>query len=317
MPIHFYKSKIMENLNGINFNIQNIAQQKANIVQNSEQNTQSQTQFQQNTPLAQQQTQYINPSLMYDFQLAKMDNETVLKYLQNLLKLPNSIEKFVNMLNNKNIDPKIASILVENMISVKVLSEFLNKNSTEAISKLMQTISTSLKSGVSDVSQLKEILSILGAIQSSTNLNSATVKELLLLYIPLNQPVFDKEIESGNLSEEENKKIKNSKLSILFETINFSNILCTINEEENNIFIDIFTTKDFPNNHFTAIINALAKEININPLIEFRNIKENISSEKQNFKIVSDEYISSNILMLSHFIIKAIFKIDNDFVSTK
>lgn len=304
----------MENLNHINFNIQNIAQQKANIVQSSQQQSLPQQQTQQNAPIIQQQAQNINPSLMYDLQLAKMDNETVLKYLQSLLKLPNSIDKFVNMLNSKNIDPKIASILIENMVNVKALSEFLNKNSSEAISKLMQTISQSLKSGVNDVAQLKEIMSILGVIQSSTNLNSNTIKELLLLYIPLNQPVFDKEIEGNNFNEEENKAIKNSKLSILLETINFSNVLCAINEEEGKIFIDIFTAKNFPNSHFSTIINTLAKEINVVPLIDFKNIKENTDKKEQNFKIISESYISSNLLILSHIIIKTIFKIDNDFI---
>jgi len=130
----------MENFSSINIttNINNIAQTKANMVQNS-QNTPNQQQAPQPQLQTPQQAQNINPSLMYDFSIAKMDNETVLKYLQNLLKLPNSIEQFVNQLNAQSIDPKIKSILIENMISTKALSELLNQNSTEAISKLLQT----------------------------------------------------------------------------------------------------------------------------------------------------------------------------------
>ena len=221
--------------NSINFNINKIATQKAGLVNNNT-NQNSQAQNQQSSQLISQKEQYINPSIMYDFQAVKMDSETVLKYMQNLMKLPNSIDKFLNQLNCKNIDPKISSILIENMISTKALSEFLNKNSTEAISKLLQTISSALKTGTNDVSQLKEILSVLGAIQSSSLSNTNTLKELLLLYIPLNIPVFDKNIENEVVDDEEKEALKNSKISILFETINFSNVFIAINEFENTLF---------------------------------------------------------------------------------
>ena len=200
MPNKHAQNKKMENINQINNYIpRNVSTQKANLVQNSQQEpNQAQPQLSQNLQANTMQNQQINPSLMYDFQMAKMDNETVLKYLQNLLKLPNSIDKFINNLNNKNLDSKITSILVENLINTKALGEFLNQNSTQAISKLMQTISESLKSGINDIGQLKEMLSILGSIQNSTNLSSNAIKELLLLYIPLNQPVFNEEINTGD-----------------------------------------------------------------------------------------------------------------------
>ncbi len=303
----------MENFNLVNnLNNINITQTKANIVQNS-QNQQTQNQAPQPQIQTPQQNQTINPSLMYDFQLAKMDNETVLKYLQNLMKLPNSIEKFVDQLGGKNADLKLASILTENLISIKALSEFLNQNSTDAISKLMQTISSTLKSGVSDVSQLKEILSVLGAIQTSTSLNANALKELLLIYIPLNAPVFDKNTDSEIANEDEKQAIKNSKLSILFETINFSNMLFCLNEAQNNILIDIFTAKNFPSAKFSSILNALSKEMNINLLTEFKTKEIQKTNSAQNFKVISDGFISPNVLLLSHLIIKTVLKIDEEF----
>lgn len=302
--------------NSINFNINNIASQKAGLVQNNTQNNQQTLQQQNLIQNQQPQTQYINPSLMYDFQVSKMDNQTVLKYLQNLMNLPNSIDKFVNQLNSKNIDPKISSILIENMISIKALSQFLNQNSTEAISKLMQTISLTLKSGTNDVSQLKEILSILGLIQNSSSYNTNTLKELLLLYIPLNAPIFDKNIDGKNNNEEEKEAIKNSKLSILFETINFSNLSITINESENNLYIDVFSTLDFPKTEFIRITQALSKEANIVSLIDFKEKqKTETQNENQNFKILSDGFISPNALLLAHIVIKTILKIDSEFNS--
>ena len=129
--------------NSINNSNFQIANQKANLVKISQDLPQNTQQSTPQTQIPTQQTpQNINPSIMYDFQMAKMDNETMLKYLQNLLKLPNSIDKFVEQLNSKNIDPKIAKILVENLISVKALSEFLNQNSNSAISKLISLSKT-------------------------------------------------------------------------------------------------------------------------------------------------------------------------------
>lgn len=295
-----------------NFNIQTQAQQKAGLVQNNLANNQAtQQQSLPQTPSAMQPFKILDPTI-FDFQLAKMDNQTALKYLQNLMELPETIEKFAEQLNSKNINPKLSKILVENMLSVKVLSEFLNQNSTEAISKLMQTISTTLKSGISDVSQLKELLSILGTIQSSSSINTNTIKELLLLYIPLNAPVFDKNIDSKFDNEEEKEAVKNSKLSILFESINFSNLLFCVQESENNLFIDAFVSKNFPKSDFTKTIEILSKEASIVSILDFKDKQAmNTKCKTQNFKIISDGFISINSLILSHLIIKTIVSLDN------
>ena len=275
-------NKNMTEFNSINnLNFQKIAPNKAGLVQNSQVQNNSTPQQNQNLPTNQNfinQNQTINPSLMYDMQIAKMDNEVVLKYLQNLLNLPNSIDKFVNQLNSKNIDPKMLQILVENMINTKALAQLLNQNSTEAISKLLQTISNSLKSGVSDISQLKEILSVLNAIQASTNLNSNTLKEILLLYIPLSIPVFDKEIETETVNKEEETKIQNSTLSLMIQTINFGNALCCLNQENNDLLIELYIESSFPKENFIKIITTLSKEASINSFID---IKPKKTQEKE------------------------------------
>ena len=193
------------------------------------------------------------------------------------------------------------------------MNEFLNQNSTQAIQKLLQTISTSLKSGVSDVSQLKEIMTILSAIQTNSSLSSNTLKELLLLYIPFECQVFDKQLSPKELNEEEKSLIKNSKLSILFSTKNYSNLLCTINEFENSLILDICTTKKFPKEKFSSIIETLSKEANIISCVGFKEIKEaKEECLEQNFKIYSDGFLASNILIFSHLIIKTIVMIDDE-----
>ena len=134
------------------------------------------------------------------------------------------------------------------------------------------------------------------------------------MYIPLNVPVFDKNVVSAIDDEEEKEAIKNSKLSILFETINFSNLLVSINEVENNFFLDVFVCSKFLKEEFIRIVQALSKEANISSIIDFKN-KQDVETRNiiQNFKILSDGFISPNALILAHIAIKAIFKIDSNY----
>ena len=310
----------MTNFNPINnnFNIQqNIASQKAGIVQQNQNQTtgqqnQSQTPIQ---PIVQQIS--INPNLLINYEAVKMTNEQVLKYLLNLLDMPSSIDKFISNLNNPKSQDKISKLLVENLLNIKALNEFLNQNSTEAINKLLNIISTTLKQGNEDIAQLKDMLNILSTIQQSSSVNTNTLKELLLLYIPLNIPVFNKQNELKDLNEEEEKITKSSILSIMLETINFSNMLCAINSNENQILLDIYSREYFPFEKFNKIMKLLTQNTNFNLLTDFKITKTKIKENSiQNFKVNSKGNIPLNILLIAHMAIKTIFKLDNDFSLT-
>ena len=243
-----------------------------------------------------------------------MTNEQVLKYLLNLLEMPSSIDKFISNLNNAKNQDKIAKLLNENLLNIKALNDFLNQNSTNAINKLLNIISTTLKQGNEDISQLKEMLTILNSIQQSSLINANTLKEFLLLYIPLNIPIFNKQDEIKNQDEQETKIIKSSILSIMLETINFSNILCSINSNDNQIFLDIYSNNFFPFEKFNKIMVLLTQNGNINVSCDFKILKT-IEKENstQNFKVNSTGNIPLNVLLLAQMTIKAIFKLDNDF----
>ena len=307
----------MTNFNPINsnFNIQNnFSSQKAGLVQNSQ--NQAINQFNQNqsqTPAQNLQTS-LNPNLLINYEAVKMTNEQVLKYLLNLLEMPSSIDKFISNLNNAKNQDKIAKLLNENLLNIKALNDFLNQNSTNAINKLLNIISTTLKQGNEDISQLKEMLTILNSIQQSSLINANTLKEFLLLYIPLNIPIFNKQDEIKNQDEQETKIIKSSILSIMLETINFSNILCSINSNDNQIFLDIYSNNFFPFEKFNKIMVLLTQNGNINVSCDFKILKT-IEKENsiQNFKVNSTGNIPLSVLLLAQMTIKAIFKLDNDF----
>ena len=271
--------------------------------------------FQQNTQVLINNDTSINPALLYNMQSAKMDYEVMLKYILNMLMLPENIDKFIQKAAHGSKDNELVKLLVENLINTKALAEFLNKNSKIAIDKTLQMISSSIKSGMDDSVQLKEVLSILTAIQSHSQTNMNVLKDFLLLYIPVCGQIFDKQVEYSVDNSEEEKQIQSSELSLMFETINFSNILCTLSAENNDCYLTLFTCDIFPNSAFDKIMQAFSKEANLNVYLDFKLRKNSVKENSlQNFKIISKTAVQINVLILAHLIIKTIFKIDNDFI---
>ena len=242
----------------------------------------------------------------------KLESRQILKYLQNTLKMPDTIEKFVKEIAKQDISESTIQKFINSMLDTKVLNEFLNQNSKEAIDKMLQTIANSIKTGGSDVAQLKEMLSFLTVIHHNTLVDTNTLRDILLLYIPLNCFVFNTQMEFKKVAENQEEKIKNSTLSVLFETNNFSNILCCIKSENNDILVELFSIEDFPYKEFERIIQIIAKEAHLNIRFDFMKINV-VSSDKtmQNFRIVSSDYIPSNVLVVAHLLIKTVFQLDD------
>ena len=301
--------------NNFNFNI--LANKPAGLVgqlgqvgQNQE-GANPQAQNSQTTAQNFQFQQVVVPTL--NFENVLMEKDTVLKYLQSLMKLPNSIDKFIKELAENKNNPKFLEILTQNLINVKALNELLNQNSTQAIQKLLQTLSELSKSGMKDTEQLRDILALLGVIQSNTNNNSTSIKELLLLYIPLNIQEFDKSVTMSGLSEF-GIDLSKQDLSLMIETINFSNILCVLNCKNEQIFVDLYCSENFPFGKYEKIVSQVSKKLNIAPSFDFKILKEvDIKNEKQNFIAQSNGTIQTNVLILAHILIRIIFKMDNDF----
>ena len=250
-----------------------------------------------------------------------MDNESIQKYIQSMLNLPASIDKFIEQATNSKTNSnsyQFLKLFVENMIDTKLLAELLNQNSKEATQKLLNIIANSLKSGSSDVAQLKNILTVLNSIHLSTTTSSNSLRELLLLYIPLNFQIFTKTPEIKGFDEQSTGSLDDNALSIMFETYNFSNIMATVREQDNTLLLELFANENFIFDKFENVVKILAKESNIKVLIERKIIpqKETTQSNEQNFKVISNEYVSTNVLLFSHIIVRTIFKLDFDMSST-
>ena len=309
----------MDNLSQINFiKMNSIANRPAGIVQeNFEQSNSKQQNIHSN--ISQNQINHNSSIYNFDTSLVKLNNETLIKYLQNLLQMPETIEEFIEELNKNQGSAKDAlgkkiQIVVQNMLNSAQLAHLLSENSKIATDKILNMITTTLKSGISDTSQLREILSVLVSISQSAGQNYSTnsLKELLLLYIPLNIQTFEKNNIEDSFEEEELKNAKNSTLSILFNTLNFSSFICSIDELDNEIYIKLSVDETFLKNEFKKIVQILLKEIKLNPQIEFQNKPKAKKAREQNFQILNSGNVSINVLLCAHLIIKTIFKIDKD-----
>ena len=77
--------------------------------------------------------------------------------------------------------------------------------------------------------------------------------------------------------------------------------------------IEVHASSEFPYDKFKKVVTSLAKESLINVLCDFIKIKEcGSKGQKQNFKVISNNYVPVNILSVSHILIKTIFKLDYD-----
>ena len=134
------------------------------------------------------------------------------------------------------------------------------------------------------------------------------------LYVPINPEAFSRNVDF-ELDESQEKEVKNSKLSIIFESKNFSNVLFCLKGENNQFDFNIFANELFPIGNFTKIIQKYINELNLKMFVDFNKTGLKSKSEFQNFKIFSDGLIPLNLLLFSHIAIKIFFEMDNNFIS--
>ena len=263
----------------------------------------------QNQSNIQNQEKNLN-NIIFNYETSQMSQEETLEYLQKLLDLPDDVEKTLKELSK---DSKNLKTFINNLLSIKVLGQILNQKTTSALEKLIQTISIAYKTTPQKAQQLEHVFKILNSIQSNLSQENNILKEFLLLYIPLSMPIFNKQTSPLKLSENENTAIDNSILSILFETINFSNILFCINEIDNALSIEIFSNDKFPSEKFVFVLKNLSKDNVSNLSFQFNKLrKEDKKYEEQNFRVIAKNIVSSNVLILSALIIKSVFKLDEN-----
>ncbi|MBD5403202.1 hypothetical protein HDR58_10480 [bacterium] len=213
---------------------------------------------------------------------------------------------------------KNLEILSGGMINLADISILLQKNGKEALTKLIMTMTEASKSGVTDLSQMKEMAKLINASISiaAENNPQKTLKLLLMLYLPwlpLEDGVgFDLEIESSSPEHEESDSI----LTITITTVNFGAVIATlILETSNSVQTSIECNEKFPINELQLRIDKDKKHYAVDTVTTFnvnKDIKPQTQKASANINMAQTTEINPYLLLTAHSIIKHVIDIDNN-----
>lgn len=214
---------------------------------------------------------------------------------------------------------KDLEILSGGMIKLDQIAQIIQINGKDAITKLIMSMTEASKSGITDLTQMKEMAKFINASISiaSENNPQKTLKLLLMLYLPwlpLEDGVgFDLEIQQKNDSKPETDSI----LTITVTTINFGVVKATlILETSNSVHVFIEAGKDFPKQELQLRIEGEQKHYAMDSVLSFEN-NDNIKPLEQtkqsaNINMSQTTEINPYMLLMAHTLIKHIIDIDNN-----
>ena len=207
------------------------------------------------------------------------------------------------------------------MISLGDISKLLQKNGKTAITKIIMTMTEASKSGIEDLSQMKEMAKFINASISvaAENNPQKTLKLFLLLYLPwlpLEDGVnFDIEIEQKQ--ENSGSGESDSILVITVTTINYGTVRAVlILETSNSVQVSIESSENFPKKELKLRIEKEQTYYSMDSVISFKtdeNIKQT-DGAKQAASVNLSQTTEMNpfLLLMAHALIKHIIAIDNN-----
>ncbi len=213
---------------------------------------------------------------------------------------------------------KNLEILSGGMIRLDQIALLFQKNGKDAITKLIMSMTEASKSGIRDLSQMKEMAKLINASVSiaAENNPQKTLKLLLMLYLPwlpLEDGVgFDLEIQQKSEAKDETDSI----LTITVTTLNYGVVRATlILETSNSVHVQLETGEKFPKKELLSRIEDEQKHYAMNSVISFEtnnNIKPlEAAKQSANINMSQTTQINPYLLLMAHTLIKHIIDIDN------
>lgn len=215
---------------------------------------------------------------------------------------------------------KKLDIMSGGMIKLDVFAQLIQKNGKAAIAKLIMNMTEASKSGVSDLSQMKEMAKFINASISiaAENNPQKTLKLFLLMYLPwlpLEEGVgFDVEVQER---KDDSGETSDSILVITVTTLNYGVVKATLFlETSNSVHVDISSSDKFPKKELKLRIEKEQGFYSMESVLSFKtddNIKQN-SENKQAASINMSQTTEINpfLLLMAHTLIKHIIEIDNN-----
>ena len=217
---------------------------------------------------------------------------------------------------------KNLEILSNSMINLSQISVLIQQNGKEALARLIMNMTEASKSGITDLTQMKDMAKLINASVAiaAENDPAKNLKLLLMLYLPwlpLKEGVgFDLEIETKN---KENKD-GNSVLTVTITTINFGAVIATLAlETSNSVQIAIECNDKFPKDELNERINGDRQHYSISTNTSFlvnKDLKTKTDKPSANINMSQTNEINPYLLLMAHTIIKHVIDIDNNTTSS-
>ena len=241
----------------------------------------------------------------------------ILAQLQGLA-TPNQIQALIQSQMASQLQGSIKNLTLSpnGMIDLAQISQMLQVNGKEAVTKLITAMTQASKQGISDLGQIKDMAKIINASVAAASKNDTgqTLKVLMLLYLPwlpLEEGVgFDLDIETKENSEE-----SDSILTITITTINYGVVTATlVLETSNSVHVDIECASDFPKDELKLRIDGEGQNYSMNSVLSFseksQKSEENVAKAKINMSQTTE--INPYMLLMAHTIIRHVIEIDNN-----
>ncbi len=256
---------------------------------------------------------------MITTELAKLENQQIIDMLKQLLNMPKNFEQLLKQLvvNMQESDNKNVLILLAATLNTEQLSELLQTNSKEALSKLYQMLAQFNKIGVSlKDEQISEISKLISFVSAAALSEPQTIRATMLMYLPW-LPLTDNNMFKLDIASKETAESVevDDFVTILITTQNFGNFKAEIIKTNNDeIKIILVISDTFPLKTFEILMKEDSKKynvnINIDTEIEKNFNKETIKQEKIQISVNVSSKVNPFLLLISNALIKNVHTVD-------
>lgn len=269
----------------------------------------------------------LNPTIFTDLKMNHLASLERGLYVKDLMNLPKEMEEMLAMVQNNMASTKEVAKLLSTNINLNQLVQLMQQGGKEAMNKLILTMASSSKQGMTDVSQIKDAMKLINASVSVAGQDnpSQILKSFMLLYLPwlpLQEGVdFDLEIESSEGSDGESE----TSITIMISTKNYGNVkIILVLFGTNYISIIVNCCEKFPKEELLKKIDAKGKSYSIqsNVTFEMTKIKEDKEAEgkestpkepshQAKISMSSLTEINPFLLLMANAVIRYTIELDN------
>ena len=269
---------------------------------------------------------------LYEFftniQSLRMSGRDMSLVLKEMLGMEKDLNEFLSNMVLKQAPENLnksdlAQLLLNSQFELGKLSEFMQKNGKEALSKLFTMTADFAQSGtVARPPQLTEFIAVLNACTPNTDTSQVQVlKNMILLYLPW-LPLGEQNgfsLEIGGAKSEEGQEAGQDSISIMIKTVNFGNVgVIIFKDEGSTINFNIKACPDFPKDEATEKIKSETKDYNIRTSLVYEEKTAVYQTEKpENAKtevnINMGIKINPFLILMAETVIRIIIEIDKNF----